>query len=83
VYHPKQLKEVPRDEWDKRKVRDIAVQCSPENTIESKEDAMKALSKMKLNSASRFMVIEKNHLVGIISLKDMLDHLSLKVELEE
>jgi CBS domain-containing protein len=53
------------------------------NTIESEEDAMKALSKMKSNGASRLMVVEGNHLVGIISLKDMLEYLSLKIELEK
>ena len=79
----KQLRDVPRDKWDQTKVRDMAVQCSPENTIESTEDAMKALSKMKQTGASRLMVVEGDHLVGIISLKDMLELLSLKVELED
>jgi len=79
----KQLKDVPREQWDHKQVRDIVVQCSPENTIESKEDAMKALSRMKSNGASRLMVVEGNKLVGIIALKDMLEHLSLKAELEE
>lgn len=79
----KQLKEVPKDQWEQKKVRDMAVQCSPENSIEATEDAMKALSQMKSNGASRLMVVEGNQLVGIISLKDMLDHLSLKAELEE
>jgi Zn-dependent protease/predicted transcriptional regulator len=79
----KQLKDVPREEWEQTKVRDMAVQCSQDNTIESKEDAMKALSKMKMTGASRLMVVEGDHLVGIISLKDILELLSLKVELEE
>ncbi|HUU39431.1 MAG TPA: site-2 protease family protein [Desulfatiglandales bacterium] len=79
----KQLRDVPREEWDQKKVRDMAIQCSPENTIESKEDAMKALSKMKATGVSRLMVVEGGHLVGVISLKDILELLSLKVELEE
>jgi len=79
----KQLRDVPRDEWDQTRVRDMAVECSPENTIESGEDAMKALSKMKQTGASRLMVVEGDHLAGIISLKDLLELLSLKVELEQ
>jgi Zn-dependent protease/predicted transcriptional regulator len=79
----KQLKDVPRQEWEQTKVRDIAVQCSRDNTVEPREDAMKALSKMKLTGASRLMVVEGDRLVGIISLKDMLELLSLKIELEE
>jgi len=79
----KQLKEVPKENWDQKKVADLAMQCSPENSVDSKEDAMRALSKMKSYSASRLMVTEGDHLLGIISLKDMLEHLSLKAELEE
>lgn len=78
----KQLNEIPKEKWGQKKVADLAMQCSPENSVDSKEDAMKALSKMKSNSASRLMVTEGDHLVGIISLKDMLEHLSLKAELE-
>jgi Zn-dependent protease/CBS domain-containing protein len=79
----KQLKEVPKEQWEQKQVRDMAIPCAPENSIESKEDAMKALSQMKSNGASRLMVVEEGQLVGIISLKDMLEHLSLKAELEE
>jgi Zn-dependent protease/predicted transcriptional regulator len=79
----RQLKDVPREEWEQTEVRDIAVQCSQDNTIESREDAIKALSKMKLTGASRLMVVEGDRLVGIIALKDMLEFLSLKIELEE
>jgi CBS domain-containing protein len=32
---------------------------------------------------SRLLVVEKGHLVGIVTLKDLLNFLSLKVELEE
>ncbi|MFW6147462.1 MAG: site-2 protease family protein [Thermodesulfobacteriota bacterium] len=79
----KQLKDVPKEQWDQTRVQDMVVQCSPENTIESKEDAMKALSRMRSSSSSRLMVVEGGRLVGIISLKDMLEHLSLKTELEQ
>jgi CBS domain-containing protein len=38
---------------------------------------------MRRNNASRLMVVEKDRLIGIIALKDMLEFLSLKVELDE
>ncbi len=79
----KQVKKVPREEWSQRTVGDITAECSKENTIEPQVDAMKALSAMNRSGASRLMVVEGGHLVGIISLKDMLKFLSLKVELEE
>ena len=78
----KQIKEIPREEWNHKTVREIAVQCSPENTIDPQADAVKALSVMNKNGASRLMVVEGDRLQGIISLKDMLQFLSLKIELE-
>jgi len=79
----RQVKEIPREEWAYRKVGEITSPCSPENTIGSQADAMKALSVMSKSGLSRLMVTEGNRLVGIIALKDMLTFLSLKVELEE
>jgi Zn-dependent protease/predicted transcriptional regulator len=79
----KQIKEIPRADWGRRTVGDVASQCTPENTIEPQADAMKALSTMKQTGASRLMVVEGGHLVGILALKDLLELLSLKVELEQ
>ena len=79
----KQVKEIPREEWGQKTVGEIAAQCSPENTIEPQADAMKALSLMNRTGNSRLMVVENKRLVGIITLKDLLKLLSLKVELEQ
>ncbi|UCH08299.1 MAG: site-2 protease family protein [Deltaproteobacteria bacterium] len=79
----KQIKEIPRAEWGRRTVGDVASQCTPENTIEPQADAMRALSIMKQTGASRLMVVEGGRLAGIIALKDLLELLSLKVELEQ
>lgn len=78
----KQIKEIPREEWDRKTVREVATPCSPENTIGPQEDVISAISIMNRNGASRLMVVEDGHLVGVIALKDMLEFLSLKVELE-
>ncbi len=77
-----QTREVPRDQWGKRTVRELTEQCSQENSIHPQDDAMRVLSKMNRTQTSRLMVVEGNHLVGIITLKDMLRFLSLKMELE-
>ena len=78
----KQVKEIPREEWDQKTVGEVADRCSAENTIEPNADAVQALSAMRRNKASRLMVVENDQLVGIIALKDMLEFLSLKVELD-
>lgn len=77
-----QVKEIPKEEWQRRRVRDLAKSCTQENTIGPDEDAMKALSIMNSTKASRLMVVEGDKLLGVISLKDMLEFLSLKVDLE-
>jgi Zn-dependent protease/CBS domain-containing protein len=79
----KDVKEVPREEWGRKRVGDISEGCSSENTIGPDEDPMKALSLMNKNGKSRLMVVQNDRLMGVITLKDMLKFLSLKTELEE
>jgi Zn-dependent protease/CBS domain-containing protein len=79
----KDVKEVPKEQWGNKTVRDIARKCTEENTIKGEEDAMKALSRMNQTGSSRLMVVDDGHLAGIIALKDMMKFLSLKVELDE
>jgi Zn-dependent protease/CBS domain-containing protein len=77
------IKEVPRDEWTRRTVGEVAEKCNPENTISPDADAVEALSVMRRNQASRLLVVDGGELLGIIALKDMLEFLSLKIELDE
>jgi Zn-dependent protease/CBS domain-containing protein len=80
----RQVKEIPRTEWDQHTVGEIATPCSSENTVAEDTDAMKALSRINRTKNSRLMVVDKNNqLVGILSLKDLLQFLSLKLDLED
>jgi len=79
----KEVKNVPKSEWDKRTVKEFAVHCSSDNSVTPDTDAIDVLSKMKQTGQSRLMVVENGRLVGVITLKDMLNFISLKVELEE
>ncbi len=79
----REVQQVPRGEWDQRTVGEIMQQCADENTIRRDADAMQALSSMNRNGASRLMVVRDGQLEGILSLKDMLKFISLKVEVEE
>ncbi len=78
----KEVKEVPQSEWAKRRVADIASECSPANTIAPDADATKALMVMNQAGLSRLLVVEDSRLKGVITLKDMLRFLATKVELE-
>ncbi|OPX19093.1 MAG: site-2 protease family protein [Desulfobacca sp. 4484_104] len=79
----KQIKEIPREAWSHRTVAEIANRCSEQNTISPETDAVKALGLMSRSAMSRLMVTENGRLVGIIALKDLLNFLSLKMELED
>jgi Zn-dependent protease/predicted transcriptional regulator len=78
----RQVQEVPQAEWDRHEVGELAQQCSPENTVSPDADAMKALSLMNQTQNSRLLVVEGDRLVGIITLKDLLQFFSEKMDLD-
>jgi Zn-dependent protease/predicted transcriptional regulator len=79
----REVKEVPRDQWNQRTIGEIVKPCSCDNTITSDTDAMKALSNMNKTGVSRLLVVDGDRLAGIIALKDLMGFLSLKLDLEE
>lgn len=76
------IKEIPKEEWDQHPVADVAGSCSEQNTVSPGEDPMKVLTMMNRSGNSRLLVVEDGELVGIVTLKDMLNFLSLKMDLE-
>jgi len=78
----RQVKEIPRSQWVDTKVGDIAKHCSADNTVSPDEDAVKAMSRMNQTGNSRLLVVEQGKLVGVITLKDILRFLSVKIDLE-
>jgi Zn-dependent protease/predicted transcriptional regulator len=79
----RQVKEVPREEWERRTVGATSLRCSPQNAIAPDTDAVQALSVMNKTGNSRLLVVDKGRLVGIISLKDILALLAVKLDLGE
>jgi Zn-dependent protease/predicted transcriptional regulator len=77
-----QVKGVPREKWDWVRVQDITQPCAEENSIQPGADAMEAMTRMRRFGVSRRMVVEDGRLVGVITLKDLMGFLSMKVELE-
>ena len=76
-----QVKDVPRDEWNARRVGDLDTACGPERTVSPDDDAMKALGLMSRLNMSRLMVVENGALRGVITLKDMMGLIALKADL--
>ena len=76
------IRNTSRDTWPQKTAREIAEPCGPDNTIEVGVSAIQALQKMSRSRVSRLMVVDGRRLLGIITLKDLLQFLSLKAELE-
>lgn len=76
------VKAVSREEWDRRQVRDVMYACSAANTVAPGMDAVKAWKLMRGKGHSRLMVAEGDTLLGIVSLRDLMEFLSLKLDLE-
>ncbi|MDQ6801505.1 MAG: CBS domain-containing protein [Acidobacteriota bacterium] len=79
----KDVSNLRREEWPRQTVGTIAGRCTEENSVPPTMDAVDALSRMNRTGASRLLVAENSRLVGILTLKDLLRFLSLKIELEE
>lgn len=76
------VRQIPREEWGHTPVSAVQAPVSEQNTISADEDANKALTKMRLAHNGRLLVTDGGKLVGILVLKDMLELLSLRAELE-
>lgn len=76
------LARFPRQEWDKHTVAEAMRQDVDLLSISPDADALEALGKMQRTGSSRLLVTDGNRLVGIVSLKDLLQFLDLKLELE-
>lgn len=76
------IKEIPIEQWHNTSANEIMQPITPENTISPDLDAMDALSLMNRTGNSRLIVAKDGQLSGILSLKDILELLSLKIDLD-
>jgi Zn-dependent protease/CBS domain-containing protein len=76
------LSQVPREAWPLHTVGEAMIRDIGPFTIAPDADAAVALAQMRQTGAGRLLVMDQDRLVGVISLKDLLQFLSLKLELE-
>ncbi len=76
------LNNIPQSEWGLHTVSEVMQRDLTPVAISPSTDAVDALARMQRGQVSRLLVTEGDHLVGIVSLKDLLNFLNLKLELE-
>jgi Zn-dependent protease/CBS domain-containing protein len=76
------VRRLDREQWPTQTVADVMDSCGPDNTVKRGEDASRALTMMQRTASSRLLVVEGNTLVGVLSLRDLLNYLSLRLDLE-
>lgn len=77
-----EIKAVPSSEWENIKVRALMIPLDQCITLNPTTDALKALDLFQQSNTPTLLVIENTKLVGILSVVDVLQSLSLKWELE-
>jgi Zn-dependent protease/CBS domain-containing protein len=76
------VKTIPREEWDRHTVREIARPVSETNMIEPGTDALDALAKMRNAGTNGLLVTDHGRLLAIVSMRDLLKLLAAKLDLE-
>ena len=77
-----QVSGVGEDQWDQRTVAEIIEPCSQDNIIAPEADTLEAMKKMQRTGRSPLLVVDRGQLVGILSLRDLLEYLMLKLQFE-
>jgi Zn-dependent protease/CBS domain-containing protein len=76
-----EIRQVPKEQWATVKVNEVMQVCSKDNTISADTEVTQALQKMTADGINRIMVVESGSLCGIITLKDLMNVISIKVGL--
>lgn len=82
-FRARELKKVPKSNWDVRRVEEYMEPISEKNSVSSKMDAKQALTQMSQQGEDRLLVVEDGTLVGVLVLKDMLNYFALVFEFQE
>jgi CBS domain-containing protein len=79
----KQVKEVPRNQWVEKTVREVMMPIREEITLNPNGEAVDALQKMIRTGEGRLPVVKDGKVVGMITRRDILNLLEIKIDLGE
>jgi Zn-dependent protease/predicted transcriptional regulator len=76
------IKRLPRDRWSSTTVSEVMQSCSEATAISPDMDAMEVLQLISRTQNSRLLVTERDRLVGIVTLRNLMNYLNVKLDLE-
>jgi Zn-dependent protease/CBS domain-containing protein len=79
----KQVKEVSREQWKEKTVREVMMPIREEMMLDPDGEAVDALQKMIRTGEGRLPVVKDGKAVGMITRKDILNLLQIKTDLAE
>jgi Zn-dependent protease/CBS domain-containing protein len=79
----KQVKEIPREQWVEKTVRDLMVPIREEIVLDPEGEAVEGLQKMIRTGEGRLPVVKDGEVVGMITRRDILNLLEIKTDLGE
>jgi CBS domain-containing protein len=79
----KQVKEIPRDQWVEKTVREVMMPMREEIMLDPEGEAVHALQKMIRTGEGRLPVVKDGKAVGMITRRDILNLLEIKTDLAE
>jgi predicted transcriptional regulator len=62
---------VPRREWDRRRVRDSMIRLEQVSLLDESEPAIDALAELSSSDVNRGLVVDNEHLAGLLSITDL------------
>jgi len=74
--------QLDRTLWHERRVADVMAALNPDMVISPDAEVLAAIAQMQRTRTSRLLVVSQGQLVGILALRDLLELLALKLELE-
>jgi Zn-dependent protease len=69
--------------WPSTPVGRVMRPCSPDQVIGPEADVIAALTRMRRSGITRLFVVEEGRLRGVVTLRDLLELLSTKIELDD
>jgi len=76
-----EIKSVPKDQWKAVTVAEIMVECDEKRVIDPDEDGVEALRRLGQTGSNWLIVAQGSDFVGMVSGRDLLNYISLKISL--